>query len=575
MVLRDSLKKIGGDIFRKKDERSSETSAEVSKLLGELDSVELQESAEDLVESVKVRTVKEKLPAAESGNSDMGGDDDILSRLDSLKASSDSHDSIVSSMFQYPTQKRPQDPHLRFVVSRDMLRVEMVCYPHDEQFITMDEAKEELRSNNVVYGVDYNKIKDLLEQVNARREPVLGEVVARGKASVDGKDAHIEFFFPTSNMINLEEDEDGRIDFKDMFEVNCVRKDDLLAQITPPTEPEDGVGIDGKVIVGRRGKQCRVLPGKGCMRTEDQLQFFADQDGQPLLKGNKIIVNPVYSVPHDVDLSSGNISFVGTVIVNGSVTTGFSVTAEQDVHVAGVVEGARIVAGGSVFIKRGFAGGDKGKIIAKKDVTLGWCHNGEIISEGHIFVQDSVVNSHLTSLQTIRLGSKKGSIIGGRVRAVRGIWALNLGSDFGVTTMVVAGEQFRVKELLGTINQKQKLNQQNIQKIATGLKVLRFKMNDLTPDQKKNVDKLSAMLNQLMQKDKEFEQKKQLLLNQLSAKTFSKVHIKNIAHSNVRVQIGNSIMTIQDQFAHCSFSEDKARAIVKLGAYEDPPKISN
>ena len=48
---------------------------------------------------------------------------------------------------------------------------------------------------------------------------------------------------------------------------------------------------------------------------------------------------PVYVVPGDVDFSTGNIDFIGSVKVMGSVRNGFSVKAEGNVEIMGRLEG--------------------------------------------------------------------------------------------------------------------------------------------------------------------------------------------------------------------------------------------
>ena len=57
----------------------------------------------------------------------------------------------------------------------------MVLYPHDSDLHQADEIKAELEKQGVVYGVNTAAIEKFLRQVNERREPVLGEIIAKGK----------------------------------------------------------------------------------------------------------------------------------------------------------------------------------------------------------------------------------------------------------------------------------------------------------------------------------------------------------------------------------------------------------
>ncbi|MCD8491911.1 MAG: FapA family protein [Geovibrio sp.] len=57
-----------------------------------------------------------------------------------------------------------------------------------------------------------------------------------------------------------------------------------------------------------------------------------------------------------MDYSTGNIVFNGVVHIRGDVLSGFSVKAEKDIMVEGIVQDATMVAGGSIVIKTGIKG---------------------------------------------------------------------------------------------------------------------------------------------------------------------------------------------------------------------------
>jgi hypothetical protein len=81
--------------------------------------------------------------------------------------------------------------------------------------------------------------------------------------------------------------------------------------------------------------------------------------GQPTVIKNGVKVNPVLDV-ENVDLSTGNLSFEGTVRVSGDVLTGMKMNVGGDVVINGTVEAAEIVAGGSVTVKGGVIGHSEG-----------------------------------------------------------------------------------------------------------------------------------------------------------------------------------------------------------------------
>jgi len=77
-----------------------------------------------------------------------------------------------------------------------------------------------------------------------------------------------------------------------------------------------------------------VLPkGKNVEISEDGQSLIAGIDGQVNYIDGKVSVFANYEVPADVDNSTGNISFVGNVIIRGNVLSGFTVEAGGSVEV--------------------------------------------------------------------------------------------------------------------------------------------------------------------------------------------------------------------------------------------------
>ena len=369
----------------------------------------------------------------------------------------------------------------------------------------------------------------------------------------------------------MNETDDGKVDFKNIYKIDCVRERELLGEIIPPTQAVHGEGVTGFILKGKDGKPKPVLPGKGVVFDKVSQKFYASIEGQPFLKGNKLMVSKLYVVPNGVDYSTGNISFVGSVHICGDVASGFEVEAEGDILVEGIVEGAVLKAGGSIKIMRGFAGADKGSIHAEGDVRCKYISNGTVEAMGEILVEDSIINSTVTSHAKIKVFNKKGNILGGLVRAKDSVRVLNLGSEFGVGTKVIVGSHFILREELGEINKAQKLNSLKMDKISKGIQSFTVLTTGKALD-KTHVSKLKQLkliLKKLKKDEEDFENKKDELLKEFNKKCMSKIYVRKHAHPGVSVQIGNTVYALNDIFTNCSFFEDRFRAVVKLGKYED------
>jgi uncharacterized protein (DUF342 family) len=110
------------------------------------------------------------------------------------------------------------------------------------------------------------------------------------------------------------------------------------------------------------------------------------------------------------------------------VLEGFKVTAQKDIIVKGLVEGAELTAGGSIVIVGGIAGMNTARIEAGGDVAAKFIENATIKCGGNLTC-DIILNSKVKVEKSIIMKGERGAIIGGKVLAGEKIAAKTLGSD--------------------------------------------------------------------------------------------------------------------------------------------------
>ena len=273
-----------------------------------------------------------------------------------------------------------------------------------------------LKENNVVYGILESEIKNIFNQ-KIFDKPVM---VACGKKAVDEKDGEIKYLFDT--MIKPFVDDSKNTDYKELNLIQNVEVGDALAEIIPPVTGETGYTVTGKEISFRKGVVPALPMGKNTKpNPENPLVLEAEVEGGVRVNSGKVEVDSIYVIKNNVDYSTGNIFFKGSIVVNGDVKSGFKVKAKNDVQINGVVEDAIIEAGGNVLLKNGFIGKDKGMIIARGNVTLKFCENVTITAEGDIYIGDFALNCTIQTKGRLFATDRKGMVVGGESYAVGGI----------------------------------------------------------------------------------------------------------------------------------------------------------
>ncbi|MDR3145213.1 MAG: FapA family protein, partial [Treponema sp.] len=181
-----------------------------------------------------------------------------------------------------------------------------------------------LHSHKIYHGIKEDTIARLVDK------PVYDEPVtlAEGDRVVDGRDAYIQYNFETSqDKVRLREGSNGRVNFKDLNIIQNVVENQPLAVKIAPEKGKDGKNIKGVLMFSKDGKDIPLPLGKNVHVGDDGVTILADINGQVLLVNSKINVEPVYTVDGGVNLKSGNVEFLGTVIINGDVEDGFLVKA--------------------------------------------------------------------------------------------------------------------------------------------------------------------------------------------------------------------------------------------------------
>lgn len=213
------------------------------------------------------------------------------------------------------------------------IRVKEQIFPRT---YTVEEIKEQLNLSGVKFGILEDVLKDLTEL-----KDVDNLLIAKGEESVEGIDDLMDLRFDLEDDKKLVEDKKGRIDYKSIGHVKTVKKGDILAVRIEGRDGKDGLDVKGGIKKHKPAKKIITEAGEGC-ELKDENTVIASREGKPSIKGNIVSVHEVHKVDNDVDIKTGNIDFVGDVIVYGNVKEGMEVKAGHDLIVNKNVEHAKL-----------------------------------------------------------------------------------------------------------------------------------------------------------------------------------------------------------------------------------------
>ncbi|MGD9568610.1 MAG: DUF342 domain-containing protein [Sedimentibacter sp.] len=416
------------------------------------------------------------------------------------------------------------------------IRIELI----DKQSeVNYQDILDYLSEQGIVYGIREEEIKEYC----SLREYSKELVAAIGKEPINGQDAQLIYDFDISKENKFIENKNGIIDFRNLNNVINVTKDTVLCHIIPAQIGEDGVDVYGQPINYKPGKNVSFNHGNNTYISNDNLKILASTDGCVEFKNNKVYVENIYRV-NNVDNATGNIDFIGSVVIGGDVKAGFSVTAKGDIKIRGMVEGAFIKSDGDVAISKGMNGMGTGSIIAKGNITSKYIENATIETEKTVYAE-ALINSDVKAGDSIILRGSTAAIIGGISQAENIIYAKTVGSKTNPeTNLIITLTKYQEEQKLIAV--KKRLNHQLEKDLFTKNKELReieekveLIMNSSLDNENKNAVQKQLLFMKIRINNDISEIKRQLteIIPTHNIMDY-KIIFRGIMYSNTRITIG-------------------------------------
>jgi uncharacterized protein len=426
-----------------------------------------------------------------------------------------------------------------------------------------------LKNNMVIYGVNEENLENFLDH------PVYNSrfLVAEGSYPINGKDAEINYNFNTEGTPSFLKEKNGRIDFKDKNLVQNVVEGQVLAEKIPAEKGIKGRTVTGKTLEARDGADKELKIGNNTAFSKDGLSVMASCNGQVLLVSEKITVESIYLVEGDVNLTTGNIHFLGTVVVKGNVEDGFSVKATGNIEVMGNVGKCTLDAVGNVIVHQGINCKGEGLVKAGKGVVAKFIQNSNVEAGEIVFVSDGIINSYVDSNSKIICKGKRATIVGGKVRATEEISAKTFGSLAVGSTEVEVGFDPKSKERLLELETVKSALEKELEEIDRNhitLENLKKKLrNKFPPEKEKILEELTSRMDAIKSDLKGNASETEEILKYIhSLKSTGKISASAVVYPGVKIAIKDAHLEIKNELKRITFVNEDS--MIKTRKYEEP-----
>ncbi len=452
--------------------------------------------------------------------------------------------------------KHDTDKYLSLGISEDKMTATIHIGDCDEFYaLSVQSLKDFLDKTQIRFGVKMEALQLISEKPQALKNNSL--IIAEGLPVIMGEDGYIKFKSESTGVEQrpLELD-DGSVNYKELTQINNVRKGELLATRVLATQGMDGKNVHSDPVQTKPGKEVKFKLGKNVVQDAEQMKLYSVIDGvMTRTEKDKINVFPIYEVKGNIDYRSGNIDFVGTVVIQGNVLAGFKVKAAGDVRVQGNVEGCEIEAGGAVEVSGGVIMSNKGMVKAGTDIRANFVQDANIYAAEDIVIKQSIMHSQVRSGKRIICNGQKGLIVGGMVQAGDRIVCRVVGNQNNTPTMIEVGVHPELRNELNNIKNEFKNNHTKLENTMKALILLdrMATLGKLPADKLDMYSKLTLSRKQVIEEMNMLDERKAEIELILDAAESAKVDVMQTVFGGTKVGIGRYTRNISDTTSKPSF----------------------
>lgn len=472
-------------------------------------------------------------------------------------------DAIASAAAECNTAQTPfvvqvaerRDASVQVEIAPDEMAVQVSLVPPlGGKPITLEDIQQALKDAGVVYGIDEAALVHACSVGQGENLPV-----ASGAPPENGRDTGFDPLLTFTANRAPKVDDNGLIDYREHSSILVVHPGEPLMRRIPPTPGVAGHTVKGRELPPRPGVDTPFAAQINGAKTasHDPNLLEAASVGQPVLVNCGVNVEPLLRVA-EVNMTTGNIHFDGTVQVDGEVSHGMTVQASGDIVVKGVVDGGLLEAGGDIRVSGGIIA--QARVQARGAVSARFAENSAIFAGTVIALDDMALGCELECLNQIIIGDKlpqRGSLVGGSATAMMLVRVPLLGSDKSGITVVKVGAnaelQRQMQELAARL-EKEKTNEENLQKLLKHLST--------AGDPKGMLERVKASWRQAAQVWTQSLAEYRDLEEQMARTQKARVEVGRAVGGGVDVSFGSKIARMRTELSGGVFSVDPQTGIL-------------
>lgn len=401
----------------------------------------------------------------------------------------------------------PQDSRLEVYLSEDSMQAFAKMSPpkNGGKTLRTEDIEKHLQDAGVIHGIKH----DVIEDIVIKQLFFTQSLIAEGTPPTASKNGEIQLKFQSHGKPSPEEDAHGKVDYKNIGVIQTVAKGDLLAVRTQSQPGTPGKSVLGGEIPSPPGLLPPWKLGVHCYLSEDENSLYAEIEGRPVIDRDGSIRVDEVCLLENVDYSTGNVDFPGTIIVEGRIADDFRLKTKGSLIIKKSIGRVFLHAEGDIVLSGGVMGRSGGLIESESDIYAKFAEQANLKAGKSIFITEASMHSNLVAGKDILLEGGRGELIGGEAIAGGSILANKIGAVVETKTSLLIGIPPKVLNEIDVLKKDIADKTAILEKITITLSKLQdiAAKKDLTAEEQ-------AMLTKLKKAYRKFSDTKKNLLQQ-------------------------------------------------------------
>jgi uncharacterized protein (DUF342 family) len=423
------------------------------------------------------------------------------------------------------------------VVSEDNMSVSLILESDEGagEPLTAAAALDSLAKKGIQGKINRELIEQTVEEV--RRSKKSAEIVVlKGKSPVS----------PGSSLVtwNAGSPLDAAL-------VN-IQEGDLILTAEKLSGGSDGVDVYGTAIKASSGESAPIPGHDDTIGEETQgstTKYIAKKNGCLTLADDRLSVSASRELACDVDEKTGDIQFPGDLVVKGTIRTGRAVKAAGELRVEGGAEASLVSSDICVSMTEGIAGAGRGTVWAKQTIHLAFAENARLLAGQDITVDNYCFQCTVKTNGMVFMKGNPGVLLGGTIRASKGVEVYELGSEKTIRTSISFGQNYLVSDQIEVCEKESLKIRETIAKID---------------EEMKRTSATDPAIHELRRKKLEFLKRNEKLTvriftlkEQFETHVISHIRVENTVYPGVILESHGRYYEVREQKNHVIFTFDQ------------------